>query len=691
MPRAGVSEVPLFSGSRSVYGDAWENPFRPGSYKSTLHGIVASGGFAPFFQRDSHVSWVPGSVIGADVIQALEWENSAGDPIILVALKRGVSGLAGSAVINRINPDGGIEEDVGGVGGGGGELGTIPMVLHSDGGTNPFVVVCYNADQNIRWRNLAGAWSVAAGTPSQASGLFSENGNLWAVLTNGYQVRKWPAGTNGATSIAGAAIDVGDASSKINGVGLLGQSVMVFVKPDGIFLYDIDTDRFENIYTGLEKNPHPLTGIGTFTWGNEVIVPLGWGGAVRVLPGPSIVPASPLPIEALPDHAVQGRSRILAMASDAQNLWASIEPHTQRLGVGGTPPVYVRTTTDGVAFNDRDSVATDDNLATSFTHADFEPQPGHFYIGSNLRFRGVWLEIIGGSSSIVVNFQYWDGSNWLEITVDDYTSRFLKTGAVIPVSPIPDDWVGTKTVNGQAAFWIRFLIGNDQTVNSEYREVRILPEVADLVSGTNVAGSGDDEAGIRQHIIQGYPVGRQMAWDDIISYGRNTAEVILFSQVLAAGGGRSLYALGPQGATRIPMEPSGRPAEERYPHTQNGFASLYRTAYTSLGPGVRGGQVRNRPTVLKGVEYVTVHARNFDRSNDLVQVWVAFDGQTPFLVGKGRDSLVTLELPRNESTRGYRYTVIVGLEDGVRDELAPVVTDIVAGVYAISGTRAHER
>ena len=270
--------------------------------------------------------------------------------------------------------------------------------------------------------------------------------------------------------------------------------------------------------------------------------------------------------------------------------------------------------------------------------------------------------------------------------MDDYTARFLKTGAVIPVSPIPDDWVGTKTVNGQAAFWIRFRIGNDQGVDSEYREIRILPEVADLIDGINVVGSGDDEAGIRQHIIRGYPVGRQMAWDDLISYGRNTAEVILFSQVKAAAGGRSLYALGPQGATRIPMEPSGRPAEERYAHVQNGFASLFRGTYTSQ---LRHGEPR--PTVLKGVEYVIVHTRNFDVDNDLIQVWASFDGEPSFLVGRGRDSLVTLELPRDDSARGYRYAITVGIEDGVRDELVPTITDIIVGVYPISGTKAQER
>ncbi len=685
MPRAGVSEVPLFSGNRSVYGDAYENPFRPGSYKSTLHGIVDSGGFAPFFQVEGGNAWQPAAAAGSHVLQAVEWENSAGDPIILVATEHGLrnakSSLTDSARVSRINPDGTVSEDSGGEGD---EFGIIPFALHSNGGTTPLLFACYETAQNIRSRTAAGTWAATSGTPSQARALFSENGNLWAVLTNGYQVQKWAAGTNPQSATAGAARDVGDASSKINGAGLLGQSVMVWVKPDGIYLYDIDTERFENIWEGLNKNPHPLTGIGTFTWGNEVIVPLGWGGAVRVLPGPSVVPASPLPIEALPDHTVQGRSRILNMASDAQYLYASIEPFTQRLGVGGTPPVYVRTTTDDVAFNNRDSVATDNDLATSFTHADMEPQPGFIYIGSDRRFRGIWLEIVGGGTIVTFLWEYWNGSTWAVLGARDYTAFLLQSGAIVPDVIIPSNWTETA-INSQNAFWIRLRIEVDQAVNSEYREVRILPEVADLVSGTNVVGSGDDEAGIRQHIIRGYPVGRQMAWDDIISLDR-MAEVLIFSQVLAPAGGRSLYILGPVGARRIPMEPSGRPAEERYAHVQNGFASLFRSRYTSqIALGVLA------PTLLKGIQYVTVHTRNFDRVNDLVQVWAAFDGQAPFLMGKGKDSLVTLELPRNEAPRGYRYSVIVGIEDGARDELIPVVTDVVAGVYPISGTRAQDR
>ena len=362
MPEPEIQEVRLFGGRKGPYGDAVLNDRRPGSYKGTMHMTLEEGQATPFYVG-TETLFLPQPA--PDWTRPIEWIDSDGHPIVLLFGRR-----PDGTTVGRIEPDGSLvnefftvltknmEESAG----------DLVAALHSDGSTLPYVFAAFGTDGAIEFRTQAGVWDIVTGIPTEGNGLFSENGNLWVILTNGYQVRNWAAGTNPTSGTAGGAIDVGTSAYAITGAGLLGRRYLVFVKPDGIYVYDTDTNRFENIWAGLSQNPHPETGKGTYTLGSNVYVPLGWGGMVEVTRDLNINPVSLLPTDASPDLGVSGRSFVRGITGDASALYVTVEPFQKRLG--SEISLSVQTTADDSSFNDRTAVSTDDDPSTDFTLND---------------------------------------------------------------------------------------------------------------------------------------------------------------------------------------------------------------------------------------------------------------------------------------------------------------------------------
>lgn len=679
MPESEIQEVLLFGGAKGPYGDSRINVLRPDSYKNTMHMLSEQGVLVPYFLANevSTLSSYRGPPVGA-----IEWENDTGDLIILVAYGVPLA-TSTSTLIARIDSDGVVTTDKAFSTAVPGRV--SPLVLHSDGGTVPYAFMCFGSgtSDKIQYRTTTdGDWTVCAGTPDEADGLFSENGNLWAIVN--HQVRKWAAGTNPISATAGGIINVGNAGWNITGVGLLARSYIVMVKPDGIYVYDIDTQRFENIWEGLKENPHPNTGKGTYTWGANLCVPLGWGGMVMITPDLNILPMSPLPPECNGDKTIPGRSRVVAMAGDASHLWATIEPFWRKLG-SGEVSLAVRTTANGSDFNDRDSVATDDDLATNFTLDDVSPASANsaIYVKASERFGGLWFDMDSLTSlgDDYGSLEYWDGDSWESVAFTDWASRLVHPGAVIPDAPIPDDWT-QNDVNGVTGYWLRLMFtAGSPGSNHQVREVRVLPDPQLLPTGDNVALSGHDEAGFRTHILRGALTSRGMEWDDVASLEGDASRILLFSQLKGIAGAKSLLTAGPRSYTRFQVGYSSRPQAESHPEVQNSFASLWKSRADN-----RINQNEQAPTTIKGIRYISLYGRHFDVDNDKVQAWIRMDGKTWTFVGKGDQLPTRLYLPAESEPRGFEYEVIVSLIDGARDEDAPQISAIVAGVHSIEGT-----
>ncbi|MEK0324547.1 MAG: hypothetical protein QQN63_02490, partial [Nitrosopumilus sp.] len=425
MPEEGVNEVQVFGGRKGPYGDAIENRLRPGSYAGTFHMLVEEGQMAPFFKFTT----IGNTWTETIKSKPIEWVDNNGDPIILLLsgtevgttpiVQAEIITSGGSRSIDELFSAGHTFYV---------NFKDLSLVFHSNGSTVPYVFACFGSDGGddaAMFRNKAAIWVNCSGTPSKWDGAFSENGNLWVII-NGFEVRNFAAGTNPASGTAGAAIPVGSSTYDITGAGLLSRRQIVFIKPDGLYVYDEEIDQFHNIFEGLARNPHVDTGKGTFTWGSNLVIPLGWGGAILLTRDLDILPISLLPSTAKPDHTIPGRQHIGSFAADAQYLYAVARPYGKKVGPA-LPDFMVATTEDFITFNDRTAVSIDNDPATFWTFADVDPDGANNFIvlGASIRFGFPWYLVKAVVKSGIGNYQYWDGDSWESIGAEqDETARF---------------------------------------------------------------------------------------------------------------------------------------------------------------------------------------------------------------------------------------------------------------------------
>ncbi len=663
--------VELFRGEAGGFGDAQRDPSRPDSYASTLHGIIAGGGFSPYF-KPTAVTWT-----AADYRSGVDWRDDNGVPLILV-----VGGeVASSAFCQRIESTGAVTQDRAfaspkkiGLNGGAGNVKdrtTLSSVLHSNGSDTPYFVVCFGSSGDIEFRITDGTWATSVGTPTPAFGLLSENGNLWAILNNTYQVRKWPAGINPMSGTAGAAIDVGDASWPIIGAAVLARSYVVFVKADGIYVYDIDTNRFENIAPWLSHSLDQSTGRGTKEWGGDVFVPLGWGGMLHVTQSLDVLDASPVPRNKRPDVETPGRNRIGAMAGDANYLYALHEPYWQLLQAEIDLTVF--TTSDDSNFNDRTAVSTDHNAFTKFALSDVGGGGANslIYVGATSRFLMPALGIAAVLASVTPTAKYWDGDSWESVTIADYTAKMTRTGVLQPAVRIPDDWAQVA-VDGTTRYWLQINLASNVQAATVVWEVAALPDVVPA-EGTNTSADAFDRAGARTHLFRGYPEGNGFHWDDIASLDGDHSLNLFLSRIQTTGSTRSLIAVGALDHMRLPLGLSGEPRMERYPDCVNGFPSILRM----------GSDTYDLPTSIKQMPFLDVHGLGANEG-DRVQAWAVYDDGLPVPIGFSFGLPCRLRLdPPDERSRGYLVAVWVGIEDAVKDERPPLITRIVADIEVV--------
>lgn len=640
-----------------------------------MHGIIAGGGFSPYFKATS-VSWT-----AADYRSGIDWRDNNGVPILLVVGSETAPGLC-----QRVDSDGVVTQDRSftgktiGLNGGAGNVPdrtTLSSVLHSNGSTTPHFFVCFGSSGDIEFRTQSGTWATSVGTPTQAFGLLSENGNLWAILNNTYQVRKWPAGVNPTSGTAGAAIDVGDSSWPITGAAVLARSYVVFVKPDGIYVYDIDTNRFENIAPWLRNNIDQSTGRGTKEWGGDVYVPLGWGGMLRITQSLDIFDASPVRRNRRPDVDTPGRNRIGSMAGDASYLYALHEPYWQLLGASVS--LAVLTTSDDSNFNDRTAVSTDNDAFTSFTLNDIGSgsSTAFIYIGATSRFLMPALGIAAAAASTTPTAEYWNGSAWTAFTTADYTVKMTRIGVLQPAVRIPDDWAQVA-VDGTTRFWIRINLSTNVQSATAVWEIRVLPDVAPA-TGTNTDEEAFARAGARTDLLRGYPVGDGFHWDTIASLDADHSLNLFLSRIQTTVSSRSLIAVGPLDYMRLPLGTSGEPRMERFPDCVNGFSSILR-----LGSDDRMADDAHAPTAVKRVSYLDLYGLHTDET-DIIQAWAIYDDKDPVPIGNNLGLPCRLIIdPPSESGQGYRYAIWVGVEDGTRGERPPLLTRVVANVEVVA-------
>lgn len=159
---------------------------------------------------------------------------------------------------------------------------------------------------------------------------------------------------------------------------------------------------------------------------------------------------------------------------DARNVWAPDGRVAQRPGYVGlsqveyltgfsTPTFFARAedVSAGTFTSPVAGVLTLSNLVGRVTSGG---DGDRWYIGSASTFDGVQISVTQPNSNATrTKVEYWNGSSWVYLASSELNTfgpphsfeTHLASGGAIVIFAKPRDWAST-TVNGQAAYWIRF-------------------------------------------------------------------------------------------------------------------------------------------------------------------------------------------------------------------------------------------
>lgn len=701
---ADIQEVQLFGFEHTTYGDERTNPLRePGIHK----------GFNAYVQPGRVQGWFAQNYVGLftdmEVHGAQDWIDNGSPPLPIILLPLSSLFRSGVMIINS-SGSGSMEEvstsrliD--------GKFGKLASALHTNGSTVPYYFVAYGngTGDPVRFRTLAGVWADCTGTPDEADGVFAENGNLWFIV-NEYQVRKFPAGTDPTSGTAGAAIDVGSAVYPITGAGLLGRSSVVYVKPDGVYVYDMDTNRYENVFEGLRYFAHPDTGKGTITWGSSILIPLGWGGLVELTRDLQLIPRSPIPPEARPAPDTPGVNRIVSLSADIGSIWATTKPYQFPNKRGLRTPNHVKLY-DGSSY----TVVTnfkDKNRDTTFNLNTLGAGGAtrFVYVGSTngvapgvtLRdsltypeadqFCGVGfsIESVGGAAAILKAEYYADDDTWKDLpSAVDETGDF-ELGESWYIFSAPSDWKEVA-IDGLTDWWVRFsfIAALPSTTISEVRilyRARPYPQSPD----THME---EEDTGIHTHLLKGELLSNgKLLWRDVATLKGNFSHAIINSTALRhfAQAKRSLILAGPRRIVQYNLGARGDPSVDLTGDSTT--FGIWTTGSDKIN------QASRAPSLWKSVVYIRGQLTNFKLQysssdsgfnfDDELYAWIRYDdGHWIFYgmtrVGGPTGKYFKFNVPTHRAgiaAAGINYQVALYFVSGVSNIPAPGIVEVIAGV-----------
>lgn len=94
---------------------------------------------------------------------------------------------------------------------------------------------------------------------------------------------------------------------------------------------------------------------------------------------------------------------------------------------------------------------------------DFTALEDYLYLGLYKPFYSSYMEFSTASAlSQAITWEYWNGSAWTALSVNDETKNFSRSGFINWNRPL-SDWAAT-TVNSEEKYWIRARLSLDETI-----------------------------------------------------------------------------------------------------------------------------------------------------------------------------------------------------------------------------------
>lgn len=471
--------------------------------------------------------------------------------------------------------------------------------LHDDGSGTPYIYVGFggvSTDADIAAIDHVSPDSLRGAAPDiQADLLYSLNGALYRTHTpsgltsttgNSCQIGLVPFGSDPFTAAnwQDSGI-VGLPSTPINALSSV-RGGIVAVKPEGIFGYQRSIDRWVNYAPSWERFMNLRNGIGTFSLGDILVVPMGDGGAVT-FDGYNVRPFDPVSLKATPNlHTTAGGFTFTNAESGAlgtAKYWMiGITPSMSKAIYAGSDLRFL--TEISSSFTDRSSQVRDANLTTG---ADFVigDSSDHLYIGWSRPFVGIHFATGAGSLTAKVNnnsatltMAVEASGGWQTVTHRDFTELAgaplgrSSHNVVMTQDPVEDlGWIQT-TVNSITAYWVRltFSVALDQVT---WANCRILPWYPSI-DPTNYPLDGLDRAGALPHILMATPptVEGDPVWHDMGSLP-TPDEIGAVLQCNVGGSSlnqsRQIVAIGRTNIYRIDLAMGDHPETETAPFINN--------------------------------------------------------------------------------------------------------------------------
>lgn len=312
------------------------------------------------------------------------------------------------------------------------------MVIGDNGSGVKIMLIGFGSSTNprIAYRSLTTdttPWTVQTTSTYAQFWLIDKAGaDLYAVTDAGvailgeYRISKCPAGNDPTLAASwGNGLEVGTPEWAITGIASIGDSIVVG-KPDGLYAYNDQTKRFENVLPFLVDAPHAVNGKGMRAVPNGVLYPMHDGG-LFFFDGVGVKDVSPDRGKVLPRDA--GLARISALAPIGNEIYAireSWQSTTQGLGLTVITRI-AGTYTDVTADVTNGNLSNGANVGTFGNAAD-----DCILVGLNEPMEGIVVRVTENVNAAVQSFatpEYSDGTTGTSAPFDSSFTAF--SGSIV--------------------------------------------------------------------------------------------------------------------------------------------------------------------------------------------------------------------------------------------------------------------
>jgi len=638
--------VPLFRSAHNGYGDSIEvQDFRynriHGSVDARWPGQIRAG----LRVEKKATTWdrVP--------VFATEWTDSNGiNPMIYIIVDDEVWGLRfGSLIEAEESASKNVLSAI-----------STTAMFHDDGSGIPLIYVGYGTGTDIdsvtRFIPSSGETTTATGGSVKADKLYSLNGRAYRSITPSggaanCQISTLPIGANPLTSANwGAGQLVGWASTNVNAITAV-RHLPIVIKPEGIFMYDENLDRWVNQTRGWTNFIHLDNGKGAFSLGEQAVIPLGDGGAV-IFDGFNIKEFDPSGFNSSPNlHTTT--SSIDSLGTMKYWIMGATSPKTKESAIGTRITVFHFDDT-GSSYTDLTSNLRGADLTTSVTFT-IDENDDFIYIGFPHPFVAVAWDLTGVNNNAatvttaIATSGSGDPPTFSTISASsDFTdiggAPMAQSGRIVLTSdPVAAGWI-TGTVNGVTnTYWLR-LNWNVALDDITAVNLRLQPWFPS-VDPTNFPLDGLDKSGIYPHIIAGTKDREVNTWHDMFTLDvPDEIGAVLYGNVggTSVNRSRALLAIGRKRIFTIDVAATDHPGTEIQPFI-NQYALI---EAPSLVPA---------PGHLARLTHIYINGLATDSSLGLLgRFYYTWDDGNPW-THIGTVSQFPADFEVNQPQKGYRF------------------------------------